>query len=313
MAIFPGGACCLLVPNTATRVVVEMWGQGGGGGNSCCCTWGQSGGKGGNYAYKVWSTANSNAPSTRGACMSFCGCVCACDCQSDGNSGSPGQFSNLYDCTGYWYGCVQGGTGGVSCCTATCWWACGSSYNCNTQYDACNLFGGSSASAGSCYALPSSESQGNNMGPSCVCGGTGICLGSTLPLYPIGFTTAGGAVAPAVTATAVGPTQAQLDAIFVPYSCSCFDFARCGACGFTNTTYTGNGVPGSCDARIGVGGAAYAGGAQQQRSGSPTTFYYCGLNGNFPGGGGRGGGAFGGGCCYGGAGGGGLILISYKI
>jgi hypothetical protein len=220
----------------------------------------------------------------------------------------------MYDCNAsYWYGCVTGGAGGLAYCTATCWWSGGNGAgNCCDRYDTCKLFSASSTTVG-CYGLPASESNGNNVGPSCLCGGAYICLGATGINYPIGFTTAGGAAAP-VTTVSSGPTTAAFDCIFPPVACGTFDVYKTGACGFTNTSgWAGGSNAGSCDSKVGVGGAAYAGGAQQQRSGNPTNFYYCGLNGNFPGGGARSGGAFGGGCCFGGQGGGGLILISYKI
>jgi len=313
MAIYPGGACCLCVPSNATRVVVEMWGQGSGGSGACCCQWGTRGGQAGTYAYKVWSTANSNSPAIRGSCMSFCGCVCACDCQSYDNYGSCGQFSKLYDCTGYWYGCTLGGQcSGYAFCTATCWWG-GCTGDCYCWSDACSVFAASSSGGGGiCYALPASESQGNCIGPSCVCGGYGICVNNTVSAYPISFTTAGGATAPVATSGDTVINAAAVTCVWPLGSCSCFDLVRCGAYGFTKIQGSRSDA-GACDYKLGVGGAAYAGGAQQQRSANPTTFYYCGLNGNFPGGGGRSSGAFGGGCCAGGAGGGGLILISYKI
>lgn len=314
--VYPGGQCSFCVPSNATRVVIEMWGQGGGGAGACCCTWGSTGGQAGSYAYKVWSNAAGNSPAARGSYMCLCGCVCACDCQSYDTNGSYGQFSRVYDCTGYWYGCVCGGQPGNAYCTATCWWSNGAGYNCNVRWDACcAMLPASSGSTSGCYAFPASESNGNIVGPSCICGGSYICVGASGINNPIGFTTAGG-VCPSTAAPSSGFTAntAQIDCVWQYCGCSCFDFLRVGACGFTNLTNASFGsAAGSCDAKIGVGGAAYAGGAQQQRSSNPSTFYYCGFPGNFPGGGGRSAGAFGGGCCAGGYGGGGLILVSYKI
>jgi hypothetical protein len=285
MPIYPGGSCCFAVPANATRIVIEMWGQGGGGSGSCCCQWGATGGQGGAYAYKVFTNLTGTA-------QSFCGCACTCDCNSYDASGHPGQFSRLTQCTGAgWVGCVGGGAGGYSYCTATCWWSSGS---CQPQFDTRCISSG--ASAGS---YPASEAQ-SQYGASCLCEGTYICVGATGPTNPINYTTSVVAVA----------TNSALDTVFVPVSCACWDVYRRGACGFTFASGLGDG--GSCNQYLGVGGASYAGGAQQTRA-CTTGPAYCGFNGNFPGGGGRSSGVFGGGCCWGSYGGGGLILMSYKI
>jgi hypothetical protein len=291
MAILPGGNCCFSVPSGATRVVIEMWGQGGGGANACCCQWGMTGGQGGSYAYKVFTNLTGTA-------HYFCGCVCTCDCQSYSAHGSDGQFARLTQCTGSWTGCVNGGYGGDAYCTATCWWGTSyGGYTCNVQYNT-NCLSGSSTTGTSSYPLSESTQC---VGPSCICGGTYICIGASGPTNPIGFTT---------SLVATGGTNTVLNTIFPPITCACFDAYRQGACGFTYNAGCTDG--GSCCSFLGVGGAAYAGGAQQTRA-CTTGPAYCGYNGNFPGGGGRSGGAFGGGCCFGGAGGGGLILLSYKV
>jgi hypothetical protein len=248
-----------------------------------------TGGRGGDYAYKVFTNL-------AGTQHFFCGCVCTCDCNSYDATGSAGQFSKLIQCTGAgWVGCAGGGNGGSAYCTATCWWGTSyGGYTCNTQYNTCVLSSGSSS--GASYPAPTADS---NIGPSCICGGSGICVGASNITNSINFTTASS-----------GVSNAALDTVFQPITCGCWDAYRRGACGFTFNAGCTDG--GSCCQFLGVGGAAYAGGAQQTKSCS-TGPAFCGMNGNFPGGGGRGSGAFGGGCCWGGMGGGGLILLSYKI
>jgi len=101
VAILAGDAKCICVPSTATRVVVEMWGQGGGGSPSACCTTGIYGGQGGSYSSKVF--AGLCSPATMGTCILFCGCVCTCDCMAVGVlatavCGHCGQYSWLKNC-----------------------------------------------------------------------------------------------------------------------------------------------------------------------------------------------------------------------
>lgn len=303
-SIVSGATGCVCVPSTATRVVVEMWGQGGGGGGACCCSYGSYGGQGGYYAKKVWEGANS--PAALGQCMSFCGCVCSCDCQSYTHDGHAGQFAWLRNCNtttsapvGCWYGCVPGGYSGYTYCTADNWYC--NSWKCRGQYDTDNLINptnnliGTSNPYFTCTALNSAGSA------SCSCGGAGVCVNGTgcNGLPGIGFSI------PTVT------SSISLDSIFAPITCTCFDFMRAGACGWTCAQK--NSVT-NCPQQmyLGVGGAAYAGGGQQFFSSQTTNSCYCGAGGNFPGGGGRSSGVCGGACNTGSIGGGGLILISWK-
>lgn len=314
--ILPGSCCCVCVPSTATRVVVEMWGQGGGGSGGRCCTWGGSGGQGGSYASKVWTGAT--APASTGTCMSFCGCVCACDCKTPIGDGHPGQFSRLTNCNtsggagvGSWIGCVNGGAGGFQCCTATSWICCGCQFN--PGYDI-QCIGPKPATTPQAYQIACMSTAQNS---ACDGGSTQCCAGSSC-YCAIGLCSATctgfqhrfneTCIVPATSSTALF----AFDQIFQPVACNCFDNYRLGACGWSKAGLpylTACTIWNWCD--IGVGGAAYAGGCQEKRNFSLGNHAYCGFAGNFPAGGGKSSGACGGGCCCGSIGGGGLILISW--
>lgn len=302
--VLPGGSCCICVPQTASRVVVEMWGQGGGGGGSCCCMWPSSGGQGGSYAYKVWSGGIS--PQALGTHFSFCACVCTCDCRSYDAYGSPGQFSRLCMCnSSNWIGCVNGGAGGCTQCIGAGFWpTC--NCQCNAQYDLCLL-----ANPGQTVTVQTgyfgTNSHCAETGASCLCGGSFICVPNT-SCVPIGFCV--NTSDPTLSASTV---TTSLDTIFAPVVCSCWDFYRLGACGFSRSGCLNANANGTNQEsyRIGIGGAAYAGGKQQHITFNNNNNTWCGFSGNFPGGGGRGSAACSGGCCYGSHGGGGLILISW--
>lgn len=308
---------CICVPSNATRVVVEMWGQGGGGPSAFCCTWGRTGGQGGSYGAKVWK--GNEAPAATGCCISFCGCVCACDCRAPCNQtcGHPGQFSRLTNCaTGNptvcsWIGCVNGGAGGCSLCSAASWVCCGETYDCNRKYDTCcikttstslpeyySICCMSTAQSGSCTG----GSRECCDGASCYCAAnycSATCAGD-----PHCYSNE------AVICSSSSAGACGFDGVFEPVDCSCFDVYRLGACGFTVNSNLGyNGSWNYC--HIGNGGAAYGGGAQQLRNFSNGNFAYCGYAGNFPGGGGKSSGACGGGVCCGSIGGGGVILVSW--
>lgn len=311
-AIMPGGTGSVCVPSTATRVVVEMWGQGGGGAGGCCCMWGCVGGQGGSYAYRVFSGATS--PRTLGRCMLFCGCVCTCDCMSYDQSGHPGQCSWLRNCNtaaaapaGSWYGVVYGGTPGYTYCTATSWVCSGCNPDINPQYDTGCMT--SSAAIPQYFSIcnMSTAQNGACNGGSCLC-----CAGSSCYCAAnlCSVTYAGTQHTTAEACVYVGSTTTGLDRVFEPVACNCFDSYRLGACGWSKVQNLGySGTWNYCD--IGVGGASYAGGAQEKRNFSLGSFAYCGFAGNFPGGGGKSSAVCDGGCCWGSIGGGGLILISW--
>lgn len=313
--ILPGSACCVCVPSTATRAVIEMWGQGGGGAGACCCQWGSSGGQGGSYAYKVWDA--TCAPCTF-AGFSFCGCVCACDCMAPNCCGHLGQFSRLTMCNALsWVGCVNGGAGGCGCCNAASWPCFGCTNGCNTGFDICCIRAVASITP-EFYHIPCCMSNAQNgtcnggsvnccASSSCYCA-TNLCSATSAgqqhifneinPCFPTG----------------VAASRATFNEIFQSVSCVCFDVYRLGACGWSKSGACDNGIT-SCGiwnfCWIGVGGAAYAGGNQEHRNFSVGNYAYCGYAGNFPGGGGKSAGACGGGFCNGSIGGGGLILISW--
>lgn len=311
-AIPPGAACCFLVPNTANRVVIEMWGQGGGGGGGCCCMWGIVGGQGGTYSSKVFSGTQS--PASTGQCMSFCGCACACDCMSPG-IGQPGQFSKLTNCTtsapadiGGWVGCSAGGASGCMLCLSAQSWVCSNfGINCNPQNDTSCI----SQSIGAdkylnITTMSTAQNSTCNGGSVVCCAGSSCYCASQL----CSSTCVGAQHTTAPLQSVVPQTALGLDGVFAKQVCSCFDQVRTGACGWTKGTILGyNSTWNHCD--HGVGGAAWGGGAQQKNNFSMGNFSYCGWAGNFPGGGGKSSAVCGGGCCLGSIGGGGLILISW--
>lgn len=316
--ILAGTSCCICVPSNATRVVVEMWAQGGGGSGNCCCQWSRTGGSGGDYAYKVWT--GSCAPCASNCCMMLCGCVCACDCMGCQSTGHPGQISWIRNCStgnpivGSYYGQVNGGTGGQSLCTATTWPCIGCCTNCNAGYDICCI----SASSGNIeyYSIAAcmsfAQSSGCRGGSMCCCQGAACyCAGNLCSFTCSGQQHIFNDICP--TNSGAGGEYLTFDQIFQPIGCGCFDVYRRGACGWSkNATVglTGCTIWNYC--WIGVGGAAYAGGAQENRSFSNGTYAYCGYGGNMPGGGAKGSGACGGGCCIGGIGGAGVILVSWS-
>lgn len=318
-AVLAGTSGCFCAPPTATRVVVEMWGQGGGGPGACCCQWDRMGGQGGSYAYKVWDGALS--PSSTGQGMSFCGCVCACDCMSCSEAGHPGQFSRLRNCNtlggtgiGSWLGCVTGGAGGCALCTATTWMCFGCCTNCNAGYDICCITR-PRAAIPDFYSIAACMSEAQSSGcrggsQQCCAGASCYCAGNLCSFTCTGQQHIFNDIVP----VGAGGTDAfTFDQIFAPVSCACFDTYRLGACGWSKNQVQGlTGCTTWNYCWIGVGGAAYAGGRQENRSFSNGNYAYCGYGGNFPGGGAKGAGACGGGCCSGGIGGGGLILISWS-
>ena len=314
--ILAGRDCCICVPSTATRVVVEMWGQGGGGAGAQCCTWGSTGGQGGSYASKVWEAAES--PASRGQCMLFCGCVCACDCRTPTGNGHPGQFSRLRNCntTGgapvsEWIGCANGGCGGCQCCAGAASWPC-CSCKYNPQYDIQCIIAREKPPEFyqiSCMSTAQSSACGGGSqlccaGASCYCA-TGLCS-FTCTGFQHRFNET-------CITTSTSDCFFSFDRIFPKINCTCFDNYRLGACGWTKsgTPYlTSCTIWNYCD--IGVGGASYAGGCQQKQNFSMGNWASCGFAGNFPGGGGKSSGSCGGGCCCGSIGGAGLILVSWS-
>lgn len=314
--VLAGTSCCICVPNTATRVVVEMWGQGGNGGGGRCCTWGATGGQGGSYASKVWE--GTSAPATTGQCMLFCGCVCACDCKVSIGNGSAGQFSRLTNCNasggagiGGWIGCVNGGAGGCQCCAgAASWPCCACKYNPGYDIQCVSATTTVLPDYYQIACMSTAQSTACDGGSQLCCAGASCyCATNYCSFTCTGHPHCRNEVC---TVAAGGGEAFTFDQIFVKVSCACFDNYRLGACGWSkagNPTLGGCTIWNYCD--IGVGGAAYAGGCQQKNNFSMGNYAYCGFAGNFPGGGGKTSAACGGGCCCGSIGGAGLILVSW--
>ena len=319
--ILAGSACCICVPDTATRVVVEMWGQGGGGAPGRCCSWSCTGGQGGSYASKVWE--GSSAPVTTGQPMRFCGCVCACDCMTFCSMcGHNGQFSRLTNCNtlggagiGSWVGCVAGGCGGQCRQDATSYVCSGCGVNYNTGYDTDCISAASPLpeyySISNCMSTAQNGScNGGSM--SCCAGSACYCATQYCSSTCAGFAHRSNEVCVDTSLSAGSSLYKTIDQIFEARTCTCFDVYKLGACGWSKgTPLIGyNGTWNFCD--WGVGGAAYAGGRQQKNNFSMGNFSYCGWAGNLPGGGGKSSAACGGGCCCGTIGGPGLILVSWN-
>lgn len=253
--------------------------------------------------------------------MFFCGCVCACDCISVGSLGAntpghPGQFSRLTNCNtlggtgiGGWIGCVNGGAAGQGCCTATSW-VCIGGPNCNSQFNTRCVSAVTTTlpTAYSVCQMSTAQSTTCSGGSQLCCAGASCFCAATL----CSFTCVGTQHCFNELCACTAPqVQCGLDLIFPRVACNCFDNYRRGACGWSCVT-PGLGYNATwnwCD--IGVGGAAYAGGAEQRNTFSNGNFAYCGWAGNFPGGGGHGGSACGGATCNGSIGGAGLIIISW--
>lgn len=315
--ILAARSCCIAVPQTATRVVIEMWGQGGGGVPGRCCSWSCTGGQGGSYAAKVWE--GSIAPINTGQCMMFCGCVCACDCMTFCSmQGHPGQFSRITNCNisggtgiGGWIGCASGGIGGQRRQIAESYVCSGCNENYNRGYDI-QCVGVGASEIPDAYAITCMSTAQN----SACTGGSQLCcaLASCYCAIPYcSFTNAGHPHCrneTCIIAAASTSGFLEFDQIFSKVNCTCFDNYRLGACGWSKGTSLGyNNTWNHCD--WGVGGAAYAGGCQQKRNFSMGNFAYCGFPGNFPGGGGKSSASCGGPCCCGSIGGAGVILVSW--
>jgi len=330
--ILAGQDKCICVPSTATRVVVEMWGQGGGGAGANCCQWGIYGGQGGSYSNKVFTGVNS--PAGMGTCISFCGCVCTCDCMTISPVGSAtcghcGQFSRLRNCNtvgamASWIGCTTGGIGGVPLCDAANAWIdnyCRSNSYCQYNIRLCSLPFNSEYNTlcldinkKSMFSLHMSLSaSATSLGGSQLCCGAASCFcAATLT-----SATGQGSFNTNELILSIHQNNNALNNIFKCACCACFDNYRLGACGFTDLTdmsplakagiFTCNRF-----AMIGVGGASYAGGAQQHYSLNDGGYIYQGAGGYFPGGGGKGSSTCGAVFCNGSIGGAGLIIISWN-
>jgi hypothetical protein len=326
-AILAGQAKCICVPSTATRVVVEMWGQGGGGASASCCTWGIYGGQGGSYSNKVFTGVNS--PAGMGTCIFFCGCVCTCDCAAlcalgTNYCGHCGQFSWLKNCnqTGVvanWYGCTTGGIGGVPLCASAINWidvygnnpstVCGLPYKSEYNTLCIDIY---KKPVFALTNMSNANSSSYASGSMLCCGGASCFCAATLT----SFTCIGTFNTNELTLN-VHQKINTLNDIFKSVNCNCFDNYRLGACGFTDfndaSPLSRAGIW-TCNrfSIFGIGGASYAGGAQQHGSQSDGNYAFQGWGGNFPGGGGRSSGACGGGACAGSIGGAGLIIISWN-
>lgn len=270
-AVYNGNSCCMCVPSTATCYIIEMWGQGGGGGGGCCCGVGVYGGQGGSYGWVTCTTSGVN--------HTLCACTCQCFCSTCTIcSGTPGQFSRVYNCqgtggiSGQW--CVCGGVQGLWCCNPT-YPACYGKQDSNTW-----LFWKNNAAA---LATASTSSASATVLPNCCNSTTGI------PIDSSAYT----------QSAAAGSAPALLDKIWGNLCvCSAFSspYVWSGACGFSDGAATSspfgcinaqNGIANAqCGGGMGVGGAAYAGGDQAWHKCSfdcASCWVQCG---NFPGGGG---------------------------
>jgi len=333
-AILAGTAKCICVPSTATRVVVEMWGQGGGGAPAACCTTGIYGGQGGSYSNKVFTGAIS--PSSMGTCMLFCGCVCTCDCMTMAAGGVAicghnGQFAWLRNCNTVgamagWYGCTTGGLGGVPYCedgwfnrfcyVIYCQPAIRfGSLPTNSEYNVLCL----DIDKKTKYGIFSMSLAGNSsiLGGSQLCCAAASCFCATTlqSVTNNGFQIFSNSELQAT----IHQNNNSLNTIFRCTFCTCFDNYKLGACGFTDFNEVPNNfvgiIAGDRYSMIGVGGASYAGGHQQYLHsaawGVPSK--YQGYAGFFPGGGGKSSSA----CVTtdlicGSIGGAGLIIISWN-
>lgn len=322
LAIVGGTSSSVTVPNTSTRVVIEMWGQGGGGSPGVCCNNGCTGGQGGTYGSKVFELTQS--PLSRGQPMLFCGCACACDCRAVGSSngsgfaecGHPGQFTRLTNCTttgsapvASWIGCATGGAAGQAFTTNNLSWTCAASgcVGFNTNSDTgCISLSGSRPTTLAITNMSTAQNSACTGGSSACCAGSACYTAATLT-----SNTCVGTQHSVVDIAVPTPPISGIDGVFTPVNCACFDNYRLGACGWSKVSpLLGYNVTWNhCD--IGVGGASWGGGAQQKQNGSIGNLAACGFAGNFPGGGGKSSGACGGGCCVGSIGGAGLILISW--
>lgn len=299
MAISHGNSCCVCVPTTATCYVIEMWGQGGGGGGGCCCGVGSYGGQGGAYGWVACTTSGTN--------HILCACTCLCLCSTCGIcSGTPGQFSRVYNCngtggvSGQW--CVCGGTAGLWCCfpNAPWCWAGGTQNPTGTsafKYNTWKLFKDCSVClAGAPAAAAATAAAGQALQ---------FCCSTQGGLTP-DTTTFTGCAACTAPSSGSGSTAANILDNYIPGQlCSCSAFSSpyvwLGACGWSDAALcsgathclniacanASNGpVNANCGGGMGNGGAAYAGGDQAVQKCS----FACGSCwvqcGNFPGGGG---------------------------
>ncbi len=265
------------VPDTATTMMIEAWGQGGGGGGSCCCMWGEYGGQGGDYSMKKWDVSSYGH-------ITVCGCACCCECNAPTCVGHQGQFTRY---------CICGTGGGSStaalqCCYCTSGGACG--------INKCNWGQSSNCSCGDARAYYNGLGSGGGQGP-------GHRAGADCNWVCDNFCTSGGGNScgwvKCVSTNPGGNTD----------GCCFYDLYVKGRCGSTPCSYT-------CSASnahlLGIGGASFKGGAEQDQTCSMGNWAYCGKCGNFPGGGGHGSGACGGACCHGGRGSQGAWIVSWE-
>lgn len=124
-------SCCVCIPATASKYVLEMWGQGGGGAGALCCQWGKYGGQGGSYAHKTVDLSSCNCYQTLCACAYNNATRCCF-------TGSPGCYSYVKNCTTSSIYCVNGGTGGASVCFFCCGLTCNGQWA--TAYNNLGIF-----------------------------------------------------------------------------------------------------------------------------------------------------------------------------
>ena len=292
-----GNSCCICIPTTATCYVIEMWGQGGGGGGGCCCGVGSYGGQGGAYGWVTCTTSGTN--------HILCACSCLCLCSTCGIcSGTPGQFSRVFNCNGtggvggQW--CVCGGSPGLWCCFPSapwCWAGSTSNPSGSNQFkfNTYRLFKDCSACLA---AIPGSTVASTTTGQFLQY----CCTNGAVPAIEAATFTGCAATA---AGSSGGVTGGALDAYVAGQLCVCTAFSSpyvwTGACGWSDAalaagpshclniacTSPSNGpVNANCGGGMGIGGAAYAGGDQAWQKCS----FECGSCwvqcGNFPGGGG---------------------------
>jgi len=268
-------AQCTCVPDSATTMMIEAWGQGGGGGGSCCCMWGLYGGQGGDYSMKKWDVSSYGN-------ITVCGCACCCECNNPVCTGHQGQFTRYCIC----------GTGGGSSTSALQCCYCTSGGHCGLN----NCFWGQSntCSCGGGRAYYNGKGDGSQQGP-------GKRGGADCNWVCDNFCTDSAGASDWCKCESSNPgcnTQ----------GCCYYDLYVKGKCG-SSPLRTCSATTAHL---LGIGGASFKGGAEQDQTCSMGNWAYCGMCGNFPGGGGHGSGACGGGCCLGGRGHQGAWIVSWE-
>jgi hypothetical protein len=286
-AFAAGTNCTAVVPASATKLVMEIWGAGGTG-QSWCCMHGGYGGQGGSYGANVldissWGTTN----------------VCLCGgphsgtqcCYCKGPNGNYSYICSANSIDGYTNWCASGGEGGWNYC------CCQNSNRCVSNFW-----------AGDWSPIMTGHGKDESSGCSAwneypIAGATTQCCSGNIPSCHMftGEKHASGWVRDVFChgGSTCGDGSCQPN----------FDLYVCGMCGWSEGSLACNYMHKCCMMYHGNGGASYAGGTY-----SLVNSFCCGCApafANFPGGGGqnRKGGASG---CHAAAGGAGLVLLSWS-